>query len=85
MQTPKEYDQLPNEVEVVSQHAKNVARLDDQDAWLNRNLEKAQEASGYKGCRQCCGGCLVFTQCLCSFCGEGNTKVIKEGQVGLKV
>ena len=55
------------------------------DQWLNRNLESTSEAGGYKSCRQCCGNIMVFSQVVCASCGYGNTKLINEGQIGLKV
>lgn len=57
----------------------------EDDQWLNRNLEPTSEAGGFKSCRQCCGTIMVFTQVICAGCGNGNTKLISEGQIGLKV
>jgi hypothetical protein len=77
MQAPKEDYTVLKEVDV---HHNDVHQPEkDNDEWLNRNLETVSEAGGYKCCRQTCGSFLVCAQCLCSACGEGNVKIVKEG------
>ena len=86
MNKPKEQYGLLNEVSGANNHQDmHPATENDDDEWLNRNLESESEAGLFKCCRQTCGNCMIFSQVLCSGCGEGNTKIIKEGQIGLMI
>lgn len=86
MQKPKEEYKMLNEVTGGNNHHKaHQDTEEDDDQWLNRNLEEVKEANGFKCCRTFCGNAKVYCQVVCAGCGEGNTKIVKEGQIGLKI